>query len=80
MWLARDPDFRTVWQQHPDRNFQSPANRVDDRDRTISPHGPPQDLNSGGLEWVKRIEDLDVRALRTQGIVGGGVCIPTSTA
>jgi len=80
MWLARDPDFRTIWRQHPDRNFQSPADRVDDGDRTISPLGPPQDLNSSGLEWVKRIEDLDVRALRTQGIVGGGVLIPICTA
>lgn len=80
MWLARDPDFRTIWRQHPDRNFQSPAGRVDDGDRTISPIGPPQDFYSSGLEWVERIEDLDVRALRTQGIVGGGVTTRTFTA
>lgn len=73
MWLARDPDFRAIWRQHPDRNFESPASRVDDGDCSISPLGPAQDFKSAGLEWVERIEDLDVRALRTQGIVGGGV-------
>ena len=73
MWLPRDPDFRAIWRQHPDWNFQSPADRVEDGDRAISPLGPAQDFKSSGLEWVERIEDLDVRALRTQGIVGGGV-------
>jgi hypothetical protein len=75
MWLFRDPDFRAIWRQHPDRNFQSPADWVDDGDRTISPLRPAQDFESSSLEWVKRIEDLDMRALRTQGIVGGGVSI-----
>ena len=79
MWLARDPDFRTIWRQHPDRNFQSPADGVDDGDRAISPLGSAQDFKSSGLEWVERIEDLDVRASRTQGIVGGGVLIPIYT-
>jgi hypothetical protein len=78
MWLARDPDFRAIWRQHPDRNFQSPADRVDDGDSAISPLGSAQDFKSSGLEWVERIEDLDVRALRTQGIVGGGVTIRMS--
>jgi hypothetical protein len=80
MWLFRDPDFRAIWRQHPDRNFQSPADWVDDGDRTISPLRPAQDFESSSLEWVKRIEDLDMRALRTQGIVGGGVSIRMCTA
>ena len=79
MWLACDLDFRAIWRQHPDRNFQSPADGVDDGDRAISPLGSAQDFKSSGLEWVERIEDLDVRASRTQGIVGGGVLIPTCT-
>jgi hypothetical protein len=76
MRLARDPDFRAIRRQHPNRNLQPPANRVDDGDRAIFPLRPAQDFNSSTLEWVKRIEDLDVRARRTQGIVGGGVTIP----
>ena len=32
------------------------------------------------MEWVERIEDLDVRLLRAQGIVGEGVCIRMCTA
>ena len=80
MWLTRDPNFRAIWRQHPYRNFQSPADGIDDRDRAISPFGPAQDFKSSGLEWVERIEDLDVRALRTQGIVGEGVTIPTFIA
>src|SRR5215510_4948397 len=76
MWLARDPDFRAIWRQHPYRNFQSPADRVDDGDRAISPLGSAQDFKSSVLEWVERIEDLDVRSLHTRGIVGEGVFIP----
>ena len=79
MWLVRDSDCRAIWRQHPYRNFQPPADRVDDGDRAISPVGSAQDFKSSGLEWVERIEDLDVRALRTQGIVGGGVGIHTFT-
>jgi hypothetical protein len=78
MWLACDPDFGAIWRQHPDRNFQSPAERVDDRDRAISPLGPAQDFKSNSSEWVERVEDLDVSALRTQGILGGGVIIRIS--
>ena len=78
MWLSRDPDFRAIRRQHPDRNFQSPADRVDDGDRAVSPLGSAQDFKSCGLKRVERIEDLDVRALRTQGIVGGDVFIRIS--
>jgi len=80
MWLARDPDLRAIWRQHPNRNLQSPADGVDDGDRAIFPLGSAQDFESSGLEWMERIKDLDVRALRTQGIVGGGVFILTCTA
>ena len=79
MWLLRDLDFRAIWRQHPDWNFQPPTDRVDDGDRAISPLRPAQDFKSSGLEWMERIEDLDVRALRTRGILGGGVLIPICT-
>jgi hypothetical protein len=78
--LACDPDFRAIWRKHPDRNLQPPPDRVDDGDCAISRLGSAQDFKSSGLEWVERIEDLDVRALCTQGIVGGGVCIRTFIA
>jgi hypothetical protein len=32
------------------------------------------------MEWVKGVEDLDIRIFRAQGIVGVGVCSRTFTA
>src|SRR5215469_3242355 len=78
MWLLRDPGIRAIWREHPNRNLQSHAGSVNDGDRPIAPLRPTDKLKGGTLERVKRIEDLDVRALRTQGIVGGGVTIPMS--
>ena len=80
MWLLRDPDIRAIWREHPNRNLQSRAGSVNDGDRPIAPLRPTDDLTSGTVERVERIEDLDVRALRTQGIVDGGVLIPTCIA
>jgi len=78
MRLFRDLDLGAIWRQHPDWNLQAPTDRVNDGDRTISRLRPPQDFKSSAVEWVERIEDLDVRFLRAQGIVGEGVTIRTS--
>src|SRR6516162_10541411 len=80
MWLLRDPDIRAIWREHPNRNLQSRAGGVNDGNRPIAPLRPTDNLKGGTVERVERIEDLDVRALRTQGIVGGGVITRTCTA
>jgi hypothetical protein len=51
---------------------------VDDRYRAISPLRLAKDLNSGPIERVERIEDLDLSVFRAQGIVDVGVLMPTS--
>ena len=66
--------------QHPYRNLQPPPTLVNDGDRTISPFWPAHDLKDRTTEWVKTIEDLDVRGFCTQGTVGVGVIILTFTA
>jgi hypothetical protein len=73
MWLFPDPDIRTIWREHPNRNLQSRSGSVNDGDRPIAPLRPADNLKGSALERVERIEDLDMRAFRTQGIVGGGV-------
>ena len=79
MWLLRDPDIRAIWREHPDRNLQSRGGSINDGDRPIAPLRPADNLKGSAVERVERIEDLDVRALRTQGIVGGGLCTRTFT-
>jgi hypothetical protein len=69
-----------IRRQHPHGNLQPPPGVVDDRYRAISPLRLAKDLNSGPIERVKRIEDLDLSVFRTQGIVGVDVIIPMSTA
>jgi hypothetical protein len=68
-------DAATLRRQHPNWNLQPLAGWVDDGDCSISPLRSAQDLNSGATERMEGVKDLDVRALRTQGIVGGGVTI-----
>ena len=80
MWLLRDPDIRAISREHPNRNLQSRAGSVNDGYRPIAPLRSANNLKGSAVERVERIEDLDVRALRTRGIVGGGVLIPTFTA
>ena len=65
--------------QHPRRNLQPPPRLVNDGDCTISPLRPAHDLKGSTTEWVKTVEDVDVRGFCTQGTVGVGVCIPTFT-
>jgi hypothetical protein len=66
--------------QHPARNLQTLPGCVNDADRPIPPLGPTKDLQGGTVKGVKRIEDLNIRIIRAQGIVGVGALIPTSTA
>jgi hypothetical protein len=65
--------------QHPYGNLQPLPTPVNDRHRAVFPFRSAKDLNGSALEGVKRIEDLDLSILCTQGTVGVGVCIPTFT-
>ena len=80
MRSLRGLDLRAIRRQHPDRNLQSPSRWVNDTDRTISPLRSAEDLKGHAMEWVKGVEDLDIRIFRAQGIVGVGVITRTSTA
>ena len=64
--------------QHTYRNLEPPSGLVNDRDRAISPLWSAHDLKSRTIEWVKTVEDVDVRGFCTQGTVGVGVIIRTS--
>ena len=75
MRSLRGLDLRAIRRQHPDRNLQSPSRWVNDTDRTISPLRSAEDLKGHAMEWVKGVEDLDIRIFRAQGIVGVGVFI-----
>lgn len=64
-------DLSGVREKHPYRNLQSLACRIYNRDCTVSPFRPPRDPQAITVQRMKRIENADVRDLRTQGIVGG---------
>jgi hypothetical protein len=66
-------------QKHPDRDLQSPPAWIDDTDRPISPLRSAKDPQGSAMKRMKGVEDLNVRAVRAQGIVGVGVTIRTST-
>ena len=53
--------------------------RVHDTDRTISSLRSAKDLQGNTMKRVKGVEDLNVRFVRAQGIVGVGVTIRTCT-
>jgi hypothetical protein len=55
--------------EHPHRNLQPLAYWVQDRDCTIAALGSTNDSEAIALERMKRIENLNVRGVRTQGIV-----------
>jgi hypothetical protein len=80
MRSVRGLDLRAIRRQHPDRNLQSPSRWVHDRDRTISPLRSAEDLKGNAMEWMKGVEDLDVRIFRAQGILGVGVTTRTCIA
>jgi hypothetical protein len=68
-------DLGAFPQQHPDWNFQSVPAWVHDTDRSISSLRSANDLQGNTTKRVKRIEDLNIRVVRAQGIVGVGVII-----
>jgi len=79
MNFIADLDGSAIGRQHPHRDLQPSSVSINDRDRTISPLGLAEDLKCRSIKRVKRIEDLNLGALRAQGIVGADVFIPTST-
>ena len=68
-----DHDLGAFPRQHPDRNFQSPPARVHDADRPISSLRSAKDLQGRAMKRVKGVENLNIRIVRAQGIVGVGV-------
>jgi len=76
----RDLDLGAIRRQHPDRNLQAPPHWVNDRDRSISPLRSAEDLKGSAMERVERVENPDLRAFCTQGIVGVGAFIRISIA
>ena len=64
---------------HPYGNLQPLPGPVNDRHCAVSSLRSAKDLNGSTVERVERIEDLDLSVFCTQGIVGVGVTIPTST-
>jgi hypothetical protein len=74
-----DRDIGACRQQHPDWNFQPLPTWVHDTDRTISSLRSAKDLQGNTMKRVKGVEDLNVRFVRAQGIVGVGVTIRTCT-
>jgi hypothetical protein len=80
MSLLADHYLGGFWREHPYGNLQPLPTPVNDRHRAVFPFRSAKDLNGSTLERMKRIEDLDLTIFWTQGIVGVGVCIPTSTA
>jgi hypothetical protein len=71
MRLIAHRDVSGIGTNHPHRNLQSPARWVYNRDRTISTFGSPGDPQTITVQWMKRIENTDMRRIRTQGTVGG---------
>ena len=71
----RDHDLGALRLQHPDWNFQSPPTWVHDADGPISSLRSAKDLQGGTMKRVKWVEDLNIRIVRAQGIVGVGVTI-----
>lgn len=73
-------DVRSGRREHPHRDLQALAYRIEDRDGTVAAFGSTNDSKAIAVEWMKRIENLDVRGVRTQGIVRDDGSIRMSTA
>jgi hypothetical protein len=73
-------DVRGARGKHPHRNLQALAYRVQDRDCTVAAFGSTNDSKAIAVERMKRIENLNVRSVRTQGIVRDDGLILTSIA
>ena len=68
----RDRDLGTLWQQHPDRNLQSPPGWIYDTDRPISSLPSAKNPQTNTMKRVKGVEDLNICTIGAQGIVGVG--------
>jgi SAM-dependent methyltransferase len=66
--------------EHPHRNLQALAYWVENRDCTVAAFGSTNDPKAIAVERMKRIENLNVRSVRTQGIVRDDGRIHTYTA
>ena len=64
-------DVSGIGTDHPYRNLQPPARWVYNRDGTISPFWSPGDSQTITVQRMKRIENADMRGIRTQGTMGG---------
>jgi len=80
MRLIAHPSFSGIGTNHPYRNLQPPACWIYNRNCTISPFWSPGDSQTITVQGMKRIENADVRRIRTQGTVGGCCCILTCIA
>ena len=78
--LRNYPGFSGIGTNHPYRNLQPPSCWIYNRDCTISPFWSPGDSQTITVQGMKRIENADVRRIRTQGTVGGCCCIPICIA
>ena len=76
----RDVDLSAIPRQHPDRDFQAPPACVNDADGPISPLRSAEDLQGSTMKRVKGVENLNLRIIRAQGIVGVGACTRTYIA
>jgi hypothetical protein len=71
----RDRDLGTFRRQHPDGNLQSPPGWIHDIDRPISPLWSAKDPQGNTIKRVKGVEDLNIRIIGAQGIMGVGAII-----
>lgn len=73
-------EVRSGRREHPNRNLQALAYWVEDRDCTVAALGPTNDSKAIAVERMKRIENLNVCGIRTQGIVRAACIIRIFTA
>ena len=78
MRSLRDRDLGTLRQQHPGGNLQSLPRWIYDADRPISSLRSAKNPQGNAMERVKGVEDLNIRIIDAQGIVGVGATIHTS--
>jgi hypothetical protein len=73
-------DVRGGRREHPHRNLQALAYWVEDRDCAVAAFGSTNDSQAIAVERMKRIENLNVRGVRAQGIVRDDGFTRTCTA
>ena len=78
--LFGDLDPGAIPGQHPRRNLQTLPGCVNDADRPIATLRSADNLQGSAIKRVKGVEDLNIRMIRAQGIVGVGATIRMSTA